>query len=356
MAFAVSAGVARRRPWTWVAAWLLLACMASTPALAARTDVIVLRNGDRVTGEIKQLSYGQLEFKTDDMGTVYIEWDKIASLTTTQQLQVELADGGRVVGRSPTPPEQPGSLLLVDSDGSPPSSVPMSSVTRMYTLESGTWYRRLEGDFSIGYSYTGSSDVAVLNFGANVGSRNEMRRWNLSIDGERTSQPTAPSTQRGEVLLSLERYLPNRYYREGLLALSTNRELGLDLRTLLGGTTGRYLLRSGQSEWRAGLGLAVLSEERTDGTSLQSVEGVLTTTFRVFRLDTPKTDLEFTLNVLPSLTESGRWRSGGSLDLRKEIIKDLFFEISLWGAYDNQPAVGASTSDWSVVTSLGYSF
>jgi hypothetical protein len=356
MMFDSHAGVRRRGSKAWAAAWSLLAVMASAPALAAKTDVVVLQNGDRVTGEIKQLSYGQLEFKTDDMGTIYIEWDKIASVTTTQQLQLELANGGRVVGRSPSPPEQPGSLRMVVDEASPPTPVPMSSVTRMYTLESGTWYRRLDGDFSLGYSYTGSSDVEVLNFGVNVGSRNEKRRWNIAIDGERTSQPTAPSTERADVYLTLEKYLPDRYYREGLLVFSTNRELGVDLRTLLGGTTGRYLRRSGQSEWRAGLGLAVLSEERTDGSSLQSVEGVLTTTFRVFRLDTPKTDLEFTLNVLPSLTESGRWRGGGALDLRKEFVKDLFLELSLWGAFDNQPTTGSATSDWSVVTSLGYSF
>jgi len=43
------------------------------PALAAKTDVVVLLNGDRITGEVKELSYGQLKFKTDDMGTLYIE-------------------------------------------------------------------------------------------------------------------------------------------------------------------------------------------------------------------------------------------------------------------------------------------
>jgi hypothetical protein len=356
MVFADSANVTRCRSRAAVAAWLLLAGLASTPALAAKTDVVVLRNGDRVTGEVKQLSYGQLEFKTDDMGTLYIEWDKIASVTTTQQLQVELTDGGRVFGRAPSPPEEPGSLRLAAEEGSPPTAVPMSSVVRMYTLDSGTWYRRLEGDVSIGYSFTQSSDVQVLNFGANIGARNEKRRWNIGFDGQRTTQPGAPSSQYGTLELSLERYLPNRYYREGILTFTTNRQLGLDLRTLLGGTTGRYLRRSGDSEWRAGVGMAVLAEERIDGTSLQSVEGVLTTTYRIFRLDTPKTDIEFTLNVLPSLTESGRWRSEGTLDLRKEFIKDLFLELSLRGVYDNQPTVGAETSDWSVVTSLGYSF
>lgn len=334
----------------------LLAVAFAPPVLAAKTDVVVLQNGDRVTGEVQQLSYGKLQFKTDDMGTVFIEWDKIASLTTTQQLQLELADGGRVVGRSPGPAEQPGTLRVVDGPGSPATSVPMSAVARMYTLESGAWYRRLEGDVSIGYSFTRSSDVEVLNLGASIGSRNDRRRWNAEIDGQRTTQAAAPASERGSLVLSLERYLPDRYYREGNVSLVTNRELGLDLRTSAGGTTGRYLYRSASAEWRAGVGLALQSEDRTDGSRQESLEGVLATTLRIFRFDTPKTDLTLTLTALPSLTESRRVRGEGALDLRKEFIKDLFLGLSLWGAYDNRPAEGASNGDWSVVTSLGYSF
>ena len=59
----------------------LAASLLAMPAIAAKTDVIVLVNGDRITGEVKNLSYGQLKFKTDHMGTVYIEWDKIASVS-----------------------------------------------------------------------------------------------------------------------------------------------------------------------------------------------------------------------------------------------------------------------------------
>lgn len=38
-----------------------------------KTDIVILKNGDRVTGEIKNLEAGLLELKTDTMGTVYIQ-------------------------------------------------------------------------------------------------------------------------------------------------------------------------------------------------------------------------------------------------------------------------------------------
>ena len=45
-----------------------------------RTDVVTLPNGDRITGEVVRLDRGRLEFKTDDAGTLYFEWDKLATV------------------------------------------------------------------------------------------------------------------------------------------------------------------------------------------------------------------------------------------------------------------------------------
>ena len=47
-------------------ACLFAACVCGGAVAATRTDVVVLANGDRITGEILTLSRGQLEFKTDD--------------------------------------------------------------------------------------------------------------------------------------------------------------------------------------------------------------------------------------------------------------------------------------------------
>jgi hypothetical protein len=57
-------------------------------AFGANTDVIMMRNGDRMTGEVKQLSRGQLKLETDDAGTIYIEWDKIVGIKTALNYEV----------------------------------------------------------------------------------------------------------------------------------------------------------------------------------------------------------------------------------------------------------------------------
>ena len=58
----------------------------------------MLSNGDRITGEIKRLERGRLEFSTDDAGTLYLEWDKLVSVVTKQFVEVMTSDGRRFLG------------------------------------------------------------------------------------------------------------------------------------------------------------------------------------------------------------------------------------------------------------------
>jgi hypothetical protein len=85
--------------------------LAGTAWAAPKTDVIVLVNGDRLTGEVKGLERGKLSFKTDATGTIQVEWDKVASLQSGQYLQVELTSGLRYAGRAPQH-DREGQLLI----------------------------------------------------------------------------------------------------------------------------------------------------------------------------------------------------------------------------------------------------
>ncbi len=93
---------------------LVVAVMLSATGVAlgqGRTDVVTLSNGDRITGEIIRLERGRLEFKTDDAGTLYLEWDEIVSVVATRVVEVVTGDGQRFLGSL-------GSASLEDSKSS----------------------------------------------------------------------------------------------------------------------------------------------------------------------------------------------------------------------------------------------
>ena len=61
----------------------LLIIIAIWPAVgvgAPKTDILVFRNGDHLTGEVKGLDRGRLSFDTDATGTVSIEWAHVSSI------------------------------------------------------------------------------------------------------------------------------------------------------------------------------------------------------------------------------------------------------------------------------------
>ena len=74
-----------------------LSCVA-LPALGKYDDVIFLKNGDRLSGDIKELTRDMLRYKTDAMGTLYVRWEDIQSVETEKFLRIELKSGRRVVG------------------------------------------------------------------------------------------------------------------------------------------------------------------------------------------------------------------------------------------------------------------
>jgi len=329
-------------------------------AHAARTDVVVLDNGDRITGEVLELAAGQLKFKTDHLGTLYIDWTHVVSLTTTQRLNIELLDGKRLYGAAPDTAAGTGAIrLLSEQAGQAPApiEVPITDVVDLRRITAGdVWYRRVDGAVSAGYSYTSANGVQTADISGNVGARTPKHEWNVSFDMETTHQDTAPSTQRDSLLMAYDKFLPDRYYYQSALKFERNEELGLDLRSLIAQTFGRYFVQRQGLEWRAGAGLGASTETGANGEKRQAIWVPLTTDLYVFHWDHPKTNIAANLAVVPALNEGGRVLGQASLQLRHELISDLFLQITFNESYDNRPAETARSNDWNVVTSLGYSF
>ena len=58
--------------------------LAASCALAVSADTIVFKSGSRLEGEIVSIAGGEIKFKSDDVGTLTIKDEKVASLTTTK--------------------------------------------------------------------------------------------------------------------------------------------------------------------------------------------------------------------------------------------------------------------------------
>src|SRR5690242_5060049 len=69
---------------------LLVLCSHWTMAAAReKADVLYMRNGDRLTGQIVVMQFGKLSLKTDYLGTATIDWLDVVRAESPQPFIVE---------------------------------------------------------------------------------------------------------------------------------------------------------------------------------------------------------------------------------------------------------------------------
>jgi putative salt-induced outer membrane protein YdiY len=341
----------------WVAGLVMLACAG--PALADKTDIIHLKNGDRVTCEIKQLERGRLKVSTDSMSTVYIEWKDILRISSKELYVVEMQDGSRLQGTL-SATDAGGQLRLHDAESGigVEQLVSMADVVWLDPLKLDTnRIKRWDGSVSAGFDTTKANNDTSLS--ASFDARRRAEDFLLNFGGSVYSrtQDGAEDSLRAEFSGVYRGLLEDRWYWAALGTLERNDELAIDLRTLGGAGYGRFLVQTGRTLWSLTGGLAVVNEQRAGNEDAEtSVEAFFNTDYEFFTYDTPKTTLTTSLTLYPSLTESGRVRGNLDFALRRELIEDLFVEISIYDSWDSKPPENGEKNDYGVVTGLGYTF
>ena len=347
--------MARTPSWAARAGGVILSIVVIGGHAAAqgRTDVVTLPNGDRITGEVVRLDRGRLEFKTDDAGTLYLEWDKLATVQATRAVEVVTQDGLRLLGS--LGPAASRTLTVVGSDG--PVSVAMAEVTIMRQIGSSFW-SKLDGSIDAGYSYTKSSGVGQLNVNWDTYYRTPAARARLALSLSETRQDDEPEPDdRGSLEASYLRYPWQRWFISAAGRFETNKSLGIELRSQAGAAFGPRLVNSNRGQLGLGLGLVVNNEQGVDVDTTQNVEALVTLQGAYYTYDRPRTNLDLGLQYYPSLSDPGRRRLQLDAGVKRELWKDFFVAFTLFNTYDSRPPNPESnTNDVGVVTSIGWTY
>ena len=344
-------GAAARQTVSLVA---FIVCVGWPRICWSSADVVTFRNGDHLTGDLKSLERGMLRFKTVATSTISIEWDEVVRIESRQNIQVEIEDGSRYLGRLSSGPGV-GEVTITTTSGN--VALEMSRVILMTPIkEKGI--SRLDGDITVGFDFTKASEIRQVLVGANYEMHSEARRLSIRAEASLTDSRDNDSSQRQNLSFNYRRLWPHRWLTGGFLILERNDELNLDLRTSIGGGGGRILRQTNHSMFALEGGL-MFSRENVSGTSedKDTIEAFGTITWEWYRLDTPELDLSTSFQVIPNLTETGRLRSEWDINLKWEIVKDLFWQLSVYNSYDSDPTTeGANKNDYGISTSAGWSF
>ena len=337
--------------------FLLLVCTTTTFA-KSNDDVVVLKNGDRLTGEIKGLQRGELKIKADYMAeAVRLDWARIERLESKSTFIISLVDGKLFTSVMRLLPsnsnEIPNFVIGLPEDA---LRVHQSDVIRIIPAAPGFW-RRLEGSVDFGFSYTSGNDQYQTQLTATTTYRTGDHSFTASIDSAFSGQPEGDSTARKQFSFDYRKQLTPRFFVGGLFDLLQSDQQSLELRTSIGGLVGLNLLQSEHSRLSVFGGMVGTREKYSASigtprsTNADALAGV---DFNVFRFKT--TDIRSRISLFPSLTTPGRMRLQASSDLHIKIVKDLYWGFHVYENFDSRPPVRADKNDLGVSTSLGWKF
>jgi uncharacterized protein DUF481 len=347
----------RRVPIAHLLIAIVIGSLVCTPGWGFerdKSDVVTLRNGDRVTGDIISLRQGILTVKTKSMGTLSVEWPAVRSISSKFAFAVERIGGLNFYGLVNTT-EDGSELKITTADKV--ASIPIAEVERISQFSPSFW-KRLNGDVAAGFSYTKSSAISVGSVYLDTRYRSTAIDASVEFSFNSTRSPSEGVTDRYLLSSNVMFLRQSRNFWSLVGSLEREQALGVDARLAAGPALGRSFIQSAYTEVIGVAGL-VGNQEWITGSSQprSSLEGLLGTDWRVFKFIEPKTTLDLTVAIFPSLTQSHRYRGTGNVSLTHKLVGGLTVGATGYWSYDSRPPQGAvEKSDYGVTFNLGYSY
>jgi putative salt-induced outer membrane protein YdiY len=336
---------------------LTLTVCDSLRAKVLRGDIVVMKNGDRFTGEVKRLQSGVLYIETDySANNLTVEWNQVAGVSSTAMYLITLANGEHVTGKFER-------LARTDALGEDVTIVsettdvhlPPADVIEMATHKPSFW-RQLTGSIDAGTSFTsGNSQIAV---NTDMNATYATPKWTTTADLGTSfgNQSGGTKTNRDDASLSGQYFLGRNAYLGGLLDFLHSSQQDLDLRTTVGGGYGRYLKRTGTSQFRWLGGIvyakeAYTSQAHAGGSNAEGLVGLAFDSYR-FKLG----EIHLQAMTFPGLSDFGRVRATTNNSLVIKLTNNFHLTFSFWDNYDSRPPVAAKNNELGLSSAIGWAF
>ena len=335
------------------AALLLATAPAAATALARdKTDVLVLRNGDVLTGDIKGMSRGKVDFSTDDAGRLSIKWDKVLRVTSVYSYEVELTSGERYYGVLSSPADREIAV------GDLPTAYVFKTIeiVEMVPIDDN-FFGRIRAGFDLGFTLAKANWATTVSTSGDLYYRDRDFGVQFNFDGYFQTNSDNATVSQYTIALQGNYYFESRWRAFLAVQLYHNDALALILRTTLFSGAGYSAVRNSWTELWLSAGLSGSREQYTSGDPNFTFDGLLGASWTVFRYDSPKLDMTTDLALLPGLSDFGRLRGTFTFKIKYEIFKDFNTGIQFTDSFDTRPPdPTASKNDFITSLTVGWSF
>ncbi len=346
-----------------LSAVLLGTALLLTPpsVLGPKTDILYMKNGDKLTCEIKSMDAGGIYVSLDYVdGSISVEWSRLARLESPNLFLVELDDGTVYTGNLSIHPVEGSDSVLVEITALDGRRVVFDkSQIAGFSSTSASFWGRLNGNISSGISYAKGNETTTYNVSANVNY--PQPRWSAAVGANSnfSNSSGADASTRNQLQLTFGHLMRwNNWYYTGFGSGLQSSEQQISVQTNLGGGVGRYLKKTSNVRISVAGGLVwqgTTYESSVSTASREDMVGAMilgTVNYVKFK----KTTLTLTANAIPSLSDAGRFYFNTNASYFLKLFGQVNWNLSFYGNWDTQPPAGTSGNDYGINSGLSFTF
>ena len=334
---------------------LLLLFKLSPITYAQKIDSIYHINGNILTGDFKKLAYGVATYKMSGMGTISVDEYVISSIKSQKIFEIKVKQGWVYYGSLDTSIH--ARKLNVVAEGTR-HLLDIPEIIEIYPIQNNFW-KRLSGNFGLGYEFSKGSDIGKLNTNGKFSYRKQKTNWDFSWDTHTTFESDSIKSSKSNTSLNYERFMRPKWSFAAMVGSSHNSELGLRTRLFLSTIIIRDLKYTNIQRFYIGTGL-MGGPEWKYGIEKQEyvLNGVIVLNYSIYKLSSPSINLDSQIAFLPYISDIGRQRLNINIYPKIEVVNN--FDVGLKFYYEldtgSEQSETTSKSDWGINLAISYSF
>ena len=325
---------------------LLITFLMAIP-LPVHAAVVVLKNGDRITGRVIKMQDKRLEIDTPTAGIIKIKWEEIVSLTTERPMSIKLYGEAEI-------PDNVGERrldrIIVNTLGGE-GAIPLEDVRAINFAEND--YR---GYLSAGGNQTsGNTKTQALNISGNLTYRKLEHRYYLDGKYNRAEADGKDTANNAAVNIQYDYFLARRVYVGGLNLSESDQFQDLNLRNTGSFILGYDLLDREHHNLTIAAGpAAVYQDFTTDPATITPSSTVMWRYKFMFRGD----DVVF-FHKFQSFKDLGHGeaiRVNADQGFKVKVMNDWWINMEYDLRYNSEPVAGKQTVDTNIIFGFSYDF
>jgi putative salt-induced outer membrane protein YdiY len=337
--------------------------VASLCPLISRADLIVLKNGDRITGSIVKKDGASLTIKSDLFGVITAPWDKVESVKADTVLNVSAADGEILQGTLNST-----AAGIEVASGTTKSVLPAAEIRAIRNADEQKTYERMlspgwgqlwAGSATVGWAGSkGNAETQTFTTGANAQrvTKNDktVLHFNAIKASAFSSGKNSSTAQEMRGGLSYDHNISSRIFINTFNDYEYDKFQNLDLRFVIGGGLGYQLVKNAATSFSLVGGAAFNRSSYSTPAVTQSGEGYLGDDYSR-KLGKAASFIQ-TARIFSDLSHPGNYRVNFDAGTSVRITKGLNWNVSFSDRYVTPAALGRKSNDILYTTGLGFTF